>query len=330
MSRDKQQFDPTCDPVEVIDQKTGLKKVLYLCAQPFQKRVDHYKENTLHLWTDIGLVATIIILLATLVTLWIFNALQHANLVDFQVAYNTEELVNGQRINFDVHYTNTSKKKAITGAEVIVRFPDGLVDVSIADTRYNQTTHTISLGSLQPQESGSFSVQGLLLSDIGSPEKFVFVLNYFNDLGQAQQEFTSREFIVEQSIVEISLTVPEKIFIGSDITSVVTITNNEDYSQDALSIELIYPRGYSSTDGTTITLPSLSPKETLTKEITGSLNDLSPGTHSFSIILYTMHDGRLYTLNKASASSLLAFSKLRPSFIETANNKAIKPGIKVS
>jgi len=319
-------YDNQCDPVEIIDKKTGIKKVAYICKKPFAKRVQHYKENSLHFWTDLALVATILILVGVLGTLYVFNVIKHNNLVDFSVNYNAEELVNGQRIDFKIKYKNTSKNKAISDAQVIVRFPKGLVDTQIDDDRYSENTQTINLGSLQPQEEGEFSITGLLLSDLGTSEKFVFVLNYFNDLGQPQQEFTSREFVVKDSIIKTSLEIPNKIIIGSDFPSTVKITNTADYQYDNLKLKLYYPENYSTEGGDLISLASFSPKEEVSKEIIGTISQSSRGNHNFTIVVFQEYNGKDYVLGKSVVSSFLDFSKLTVKFIETQNNKSIKPG----
>ncbi len=325
MNKPNQQFDPTCDPVEVQDPKTGVKRVMYLCAQPFKKRAKHYRENSLHFWTDLGLIATIVILVGTLVTLWVYNSLRHVNLVDFSVMYTSEELINGEHVDFTVAYTNTSKKP-VTGAEVIVRFPDGLQDVTIADERFNTTTQTISLGTLEPGMGGEFAVSGLLLSDIGVTEKFVFVLNYFNDLGQPQQEFTAREFVVERSVVDVALEAPQRVIIASDFPSHVTVTNNADHELPSLKVQLQYHPSFETEGGSLVTLPALISGESITKDIEGVITQAAPGNHPLTVVVLTEFQGKDFVLNKATRTTELAFSKLITRFINTDANKAIKPG----
>jgi hypothetical protein len=313
-----------CEPVEVKDPKTGLKKIAYLCKQPIVNRARHYKENKLHFWTDLGLVAIIAVLVTTLISLWIFNSLRHQNLVDFNVTYNTESLVNGQRVVFNITYQNTSKKQLISDAEVLVRFPDGLLDVVITDNRYDKATSTVFLGNLEPGQGGTFNIEGLMLSDVGSPEKFVFVLNYFNDLGQPQQEFTAREFIVESSIIDLTLQAPEKIIIGSQFPSTITITNKAEYDYAHLKLRFDYPGNYTSDDGLLVSLENIIPQETLIKESTGVIHDSTPGVYPLTVTLLQEFNGTDYVLNKATQTTSLEFSKVRPSLSTQATS--IQPG----
>lgn len=273
-----------------------------------------------------ALVLTIFVLVGVLSTLYFFNIVKHNNLVDFSVNYNSEELINGQRIDFDINYKNISKNKSITSAQVVIRFPDGLVDAQINDLRYSQTTQTIDLGSLAPEQSGNFSITGLLLSDIGTTEKFVFVLNYFNDLGQPQQEFTSKSFTVNDSIIKTSLEIPDKIIIGSDFPSVIKITNTADFQYDNLKLKLYYPENFTNNGGDLITLQSFSSNEDIVKEIIGSISVASRGDHNFTIVVFQEYNGKDYVLGKSTRTSFLDFSKLTIKFIETQNNKSIKPG----
>ena len=314
-----------CDPVEIVEQKSGIKKIAYICQTTIKNKANQYKENPLHFWTDFSLIATIIVLISIITGLWIFNTRQGHSAIEFTINYGQEELINGQRVNFQIAYENTTKKK-LYNINVVIKHPEGLTDREIIDPRYNHSNDTLTIGTLESKEKGVFDFKGLLLANINEPQKFIFVLNYTNQIGQPQQELITKTFVVSKSIAEMSFVNPENIIIDSEFPSEISIQNTADYTLENISLQLIFPYGYNSPKGSEIGLSALNSGQTIKVPVEGSLNKVVPSDYIFDVALVQEYQGRKFILQKIQKTSKAEYSKVLVSFINTEKNKAVKPG----
>lgn len=326
------QMEPTknnqaedCDPVEIIDQKTGLKKFVYMCTKPFEDRFAHYKKHSLHFWTDLVLAGTVIILISVIISLYVYNKTSIANMVDFEVVYDQAQLINGKNVEFVVKYNNNSKRTPAIDATVNVKLPKSLHNVIVSPANFDLSKQDFVLGTLTPQMSGEFKISGLLLGNLNKNDKFLFVLSYHTPTGLQQQEFTSRDFTIDQSVISASLKLPSKIIIGSVFPSKISIQNSSDQTFENLRAKLIYPAGFVS-DNSIIIFDKLDPKASQEKIATGTLNNAQPGSQDFVVQIITAFDGVDFVLASTTTEGVLSFSKLLLQIAESEKSPNINPG----
>lgn len=325
MEPNKNNLPEDCDPVEIIDQKTGLEKFVYMCTKPFEDRFAHYKKNSLHFWTDLVLATTVIILISVIISLYVYNRTSIANMVDFEVAYDQAQLINGKNVEFVVKYNNTSKRTPAIDAAVTVRLPKSLHNIRVLPTDVDLAKQDFPIGTLTPQMSGEFKVSGLLIGNLNEDDKFLFVLSYHTPTGLAQQEFTSRDFTITQSVISASLKLPGKIIIGSAFPSAVSLQNSGDQAFENLRAKLVYPAGYAS-DNLTINFDKLDPKSSQEKISTGTLSNSQPGTQDFVAQIITTIDGADFVLTSTTSKGELSFSKLLLQITDSEKTSNINPG----
>ncbi len=199
-------------------------------------------------------------------------------------------------------------------------------EIDVAHPNYNKVEQFIFLGILSPGASGTFEVTGLALSNIGQTEKFLFVLNYANEGGLAQQEFTTREFKIEKSVVEMSLKLPETILLGSNFTSEIFLRNHNGNFEN-LKLKLNIPETYRPQDSAEAVVEKLEPGQEITEVIFGSLAAKTAKTEpDFTALLIYNYDGKEIVLNKTSTTAKVRASKFIISFTQTENNQNLNPG----
>ncbi|MCC6639322.1 hypothetical protein IT409_02055 [Candidatus Falkowbacteria bacterium] len=273
-----------CEPVEIVDKK-GIHKVLYLCKKPFVQRIAAYKHNKIHLWTDIALGATVVILSATLISLLAFNIFKQKNQIRITLA--PKHVVLGEVATFDVTYENTSKKKPTHDTNITLRSPQTFHNPVIASSALEEVALTIPLGTLDPQESGSFEVRGELLSNINTDISLLFVTDYVNELNEPQQESTLTQFHINESIVGLKATLPSSVIIGSEISFALDFTNLPQPLSD-YNLSFAHAQGF-TLDESSQTLQSLS-DEKRSLMITGTIGG-SPSNAPLVITLTrNVHD----------------------------------------
>jgi hypothetical protein len=276
-------------------------------------------------WTDLGLLATIGVLLAVIGTLAAFNFFKKDNLVDFKVNYNTDELVNGQHVRFTVEYKNTSEEK-ISDAQAQIRLPNGLFEAKINDPLFDVESGSIKIGDLEPEKSGSFEIEGQLLADIGSKERFIFVLNYLNSLGQPQQEFTSKEFSVEKSLISLVLTVPQKIVAGAEFTGYLNIENKSEFAFDGLELKALSPNGFVISQNI-LTNGTIEAGKLLEGPVTFTALNNATGKNALTLALVHKTRGdKVHQLSRVSQEIELVKNPILIEFTNLEKNKAVKPG----
>lgn len=291
-----------------------------------EDRLAHYRKHQLHLWTDLVLIATVLLLTAVVASLYVFYKTKVVNIVDFNVNYNAAEMINGQQVKFSVNYKNTSKKITVHDAYVTIKFPAGLREISVNHPTYNYDSQTVFLGILEPQAEGSFDLSGLALSNIGEHEKFLFALNYTNKSGLAQQEFTTREFVIEKSIIEASLSTPQTVLVGSSFPAEIKLKNNSSEAFENLTVKLDFPEMFKLKDTEEIIIEKIEPGQEISKQIIGEITKKTSPEAVFNIQLKYKYQDSEIILSRAQSKSSLRISKFIISFVNTENNQNLNPG----
>jgi len=305
-----------------------------LMTAPLKKRYDkHYKENKMHLITDIILIAIIVILLGVLLNLWFFSRAKLINLVDFQVSSNPEVLINGQETEFTISYTNTTKN-TLTDVNLVLRVPKSLNQPQFNAEDFDKKTNTLKIGELAPHAHGEFKVNGFLLGNMDEKHDFIAVINYKNKYGQDRQEFFNQHFLLTDSVVKTQIGLPSKVIATSPFETKINLENTSDLDFTNVKLAMAWPQGYvlNNTDAGELnednlwTIEPVNPGQTGSFVFTGKSYIDNPLNQSFTARVYVDYNGQEFLIAKVANSVWVDFSKFRVSLTNLGDSQSISPG----
>lgn len=308
-----------CEPVEVVN-KRGIHKFVYLCKKPFTDRIATYKQSHIHFWTDLALVATIAILATTLISLLIFNAFKQRN--QLELIAKPIELTLGKPALFEVSYKNTSKKESMSVTHVTVRAPQTLKNVTLNHPNLEKVSLSLPLETLDPLESGHFFVAGDIFTDINTDIKLLFITDYVNDVGQAQQESTAQNFTVKNSLVSIKSSSPEKVLVGSEFETTISIQTDLETLEE-YELAFSHPQEYILVSKSA-ELKDLG-KNNKELKLVGYING-QPTKAPLVINLKRKIGDTSFVFAQSAQTIASEFSKIKIDFTHKENNNAVKPG----
>ena len=140
----------------VTIEKIG-KLTLNIFVEPLKKRGVQYKKNIFLLITDVLLALIVLILLGALLNIFIFSRYLKINLMELQVESTPANLVNGQKAEFNIYYSNKSKDP-LTDVVLIFKSPSILQNPEFDIKEYDTKTNTLKIGDLASKAHGQFKV----------------------------------------------------------------------------------------------------------------------------------------------------------------------------
>ncbi|MFC1598400.1 hypothetical protein ACFL2U_00090 [Patescibacteria group bacterium] len=307
---------------------------LNLVADPLKKRYDkHYKENKMHLITDIILIAIIVILLGVILNLWFFSRSRLINLIDFQVHSNPEHLINGHQTEFTISYTNTTQN-SLTDVNLVLRVPKSLHQPQYSLEDFELKTNTLKINELAPKAHGEFKVSGLLLGNMNAKHEFIAVINYKNKYGQDRQEFFSQHFQLADSVVKTQVNLPAKVIATSPFETKISLENTSDINFTNARLAMAWPQGYvlNSTDAGELNednlwpIESITPGQTASYIFTGKSYIDDPQNINITANVFVDYNNQEFLIARISNAVWVDFSKFRVSLTNLENNHAVSPG----
>jgi len=328
----------------LTNQKLGNVKVdkigkltLNIFVEPLKKRGLQYKKNIFLLITDILLGIIVLILLGSLLNIFVFSRYLKINLMELKVESIPANLINGQKAEFNINYTNKSKD-ALTDVVLIFKSPSILQNPEFDIKEYDTKTNTLKIGDFASKAHGQFKVSGLLLGNFNEKHEFLTVINYKDKYGQDKQEFFSNQFQLTDSIVKTSLTLPDKIIANSNFTTQLNLENKSELALNQFKIKMIWPEGFTFRDSDlgnpdfdqTWQLSELKQNQLTTYNFTGKISAKKPQQSNFGVEISALYNGTEYLLAQTLATAPLEQSKLELNFINSEKNNSLAPGDKTT
>jgi len=320
----------------VTIEKIG-KLTLNIFVEPLKKRGVQYKKNIFLLITDVLLALIVLILLGALLNIFIFSRYLKINLMELQVESTPANLVNGQKAEFNIYYSNKSKDP-LTDVVLIFKSPSILQNPEFDIKEYDTKTNTLKIGDLASKAHGQFNVSGLLLGNFNDRHEFLTVINYKNKYGQARQEFFNNQFQLSDSVLKTSLVLPSKIITNSIFTTQLNLENKSDLALSQFKIKMLWPQEFVFRDSDlgspaynqTWQLNELKQNQLATGNFTGKISAKKPQQLNFGAEISALYKGTEYLLTQASVQAPLEQSKLELNFINTEKNNSLPPGGKTT
>lgn len=181
-----------------------------------------YKESKFHLWADLILAAIILCLGVALVWITFFKTEKNIFLESKSV---NGAILSGRSEIIEVAYGNRNSEE-IEDSSIAVSLPD---DFRLEGTEpanlFDETTGTFRIGDLGRGASGKVRLKGATIGGIGDREVMAFVFN-FKKNGKPMSVLNSFVYKIEGSVLEASLSLPQKVYQGSEFKGSITLKNS--------------------------------------------------------------------------------------------------------
>lgn len=207
--------------------------------------------------------------------------------------------------------TLSAPQVVISGAELplLVEYENigkGIGNVTmrlVAPNGYTPSENTeFEFPSLHQAETGSFTIPGHFIGNIGEQYRFILLYDY-DYYGEHYQHFAVVEVSVSGSSLEIVPTVPDKILNNETVTWTVEYTNSSDVPRTDVCITLDIPDSFVqefssheiAEDGT-VHIDTIEPRSSGTIELRGIFsNAVGEGRQVIKIRVYELCGSNKYT-----------------------------------
>jgi len=314
--------------------KIGPISTLNLFLNPFKERYGkYYRENKLHIIFDLTLVLAILILLVINFRLWLPGFWGPADVINLEIKIGPTPITSGGPINYTISYLNKSKK-LLKNVSLVMRLPQGFQTEKFVPDSFDEKTHTLKIGELEAGANGELKIYGRILNPVGDYQKIIALLNYTDENGLANQEIFSSSYLVEASVIEANLELPNQISNYSEFKANLSIKNNSDQNFEKVKLVVKWPREFiffeseiKPNNGNNEWLfNKINAGETKNFKVTGKISSQETKPLSIETELYINERGQYLIQDKKTISIPLIFSKLSLEFEEKEKNENISPG----
>ncbi|MDO8443788.1 MAG: hypothetical protein Q7S78_02300 [Candidatus Azambacteria bacterium] len=248
------------------------------------------------------------------------------SLVDFNISGPTQSF-SGETVTFVVSYWNNTKQ-ILQNASLTVRIPqDAVIDGG-------KTIQNFDLGSIGIGGGGKKTIEVALIGPDKSVQKLEAILSYKpqNTASNFENE-ASKEVAINGSALSVDLKVPEMVLPNTKNAYAIHYKNNTAQVFRNVSIEAIYPDGFSlaSSDRATAKgdntweLGDLNPAEEGNIAILGILKNTQ--SVNFEVAIGVIENGKFYKFSQSSSQIGLVAPPLEMDIsVNNQSTSAVNPG----
>ncbi len=148
-----------------------------------------------------------------------------------------EEVKAGQEVTYRVRYRN-SQNIMLEGVVLEVRYPKGFQFSTSSIPADNELHDLWKLGTLDPQDGGYIDITGKLFGDIEEKQSVRVFLNYTPaNFSSPFQKVSHISITTNESILQVSIDMPEEIAIGSEVPITIVLEPEEMVSYITISCD---------------------------------------------------------------------------------------------
>lgn len=148
-----------------------------------------------------------------------------------------EEVKAGEEVTYRVRYRN-SQGVTLDGATLEVRYPQGFQFVTSSIEPSNDMNDVWELGNIDPQDGDFVDITGRVYGNIDQKQSLRAFLNYTpSNFSSEFQKVTHIEVVTNESILNVSVELPEEVALSSEVPVQVTITPEEKVEYITVSCE---------------------------------------------------------------------------------------------
>ncbi|MDP2638881.1 MAG: hypothetical protein Q8P06_01790 [Candidatus Azambacteria bacterium] len=248
------------------------------------------------------------------------------SLIDFSIS-GPDQISSGENSDFIVSYWNNTNQ-VLQNANLIIRYPQG----AIVDGGKN--IQNIDLGDIGIGGGGKREINATLVGADKSIQKIEAILSYRPQNNSSTFENKiSKEVIITDSALSIEFKIPEIVMANVKNIYVVHYKNNTEKVFQNVSIEAVYPSGFSfisadrmpAKNNNTWNLGDLNPNEEGDITITGVLKD--DQNVNFELAIGIIEGGKFHQFNQISSEINLVVLPLKIDIsVNNQSNMAVNPG----
>ncbi|MFH1173095.1 MAG: hypothetical protein V1692_01030 [bacterium] len=239
------------------------------------------------------------------------------------IRLDSETVKSGQEATFIIDYVN-QEEATLEGASLSFQLPPHFYARQFFPP-VNQETTTFHLGDLASGAKGQLKINGRILGEAGQNQKIYTTLNYrMADWRQPGQKNSFLEYQIEDSLLKLSLSLPEKIKINELFDYTLNYAN-ESFGEFAnIIIRPDWPKNFHLTKAEPALaneewdIPGLGQGSQGQINLEGLLNSMNPGQF-FCFTSYVVIDGQ--ELKQSQVCQDPAALPAKISFSQLVNNQ---------
>jgi uncharacterized repeat protein (TIGR01451 family) len=135
-----------------------------------------------------------------------------------------ETAISGEEVSYTIRYENTGNVP-VASLSAKLNFPSTFhIYSTIPETTANEDEWTI--GSLSPGSDGAITINGIFLSEVPSSQRIQALFNYKPaNFSSEFQDLISKKVTIDESVVALSLSGPEKALAGDESEYILNVQN---------------------------------------------------------------------------------------------------------
>ncbi len=198
------------------------------------------------------IVSLIVIILASLSFLgyWPFTrdsgsstALDNSR-VALTLTSEEEDIASGDIITLELSYQN-NEKVSLDSGELSIHYPDGFYYQNASVTPVSGTNNTWEFKDLSSGAGGKITITGQLVGEKNTQKSFSSLLSYRpSNFQQDFQEIANLDLMIEESLVDLDVTVPSRVQDGEEIEYKVKVKNTSQLPLPNVKAILDYPPSF--------------------------------------------------------------------------------------
>ncbi len=198
------------------------------------------------------IISLIVIILSSLTFLgyWLFNRESNdsANTDNSRVALTLtseeEDIASGDIITLDLSYQN-NEKVSLESGELSIHYPDGFYFQQASVDPVDGTNNTWKFADLASGAGGKITITGQLVGEKNTQKSFSSLLSYRpSNFQQDFQEIANLDLTIEESLVDLDVTVPSRVQDGEEIEYKVKVKNTSELPLPNVKAVLDYPPSF--------------------------------------------------------------------------------------
>jgi len=186
---------------------------------------------------DLMILGVLIGFIATVLTFFLFARVSVANQIDFTATIAPTEIKSGSPSTLIINWHNTSEEE-LRNVEIEMSFPNHFRFDYLTFLDNKIENRTISIGSIDPDGSGSLKVAGVMFGDVGGEQTFTSNMTFrYGDKNRKQAKTATHTFSPTASAISIKATVPTFLVSSQTVNGLIHLENTSKENFGQVSVQ---------------------------------------------------------------------------------------------
>jgi len=246
-----------------------------LFLSPFYRRLEQRytkreKFEVKFLLTDIFLLLAALGLVG-LVIGWLVSSNRIENHIFFEVQVAPTEIVSGAPSTLVIRYTNGTGQE-LKNVYLNLNYPAHFNLLELVNGETPVESNIISLGNLAPDAVGSIKIRGIMFGNVGGEQTFETKMTFnYGEKNRSGEKKSQYVFSPSDSVLQLSLELPEKIVAGQTFNGAVIYKNTGEFDLPEIKVQPTWPENFhlSTAEEKSWSVDSIKASEAGRMEFTG-------------------------------------------------------------